>query len=185
MPQKTTAKSGRTVLTLLMGLALVAFLGIAFAQVIASRQPDTTGAAGGAHADGAADGRGGGEVPAGPRAMTTSSKLALGAAGLTLVAVVAGLWLMSWMAAGTGERTIAAFPLSVVTTSPIPPGVSLVQFYVAEEETSTGMPAVVEEPSAESSATTSTLRVPPWRFVPRFPGLLLRLPATRTPDPVK
>jgi RNA polymerase sigma factor (sigma-70 family) len=143
--------------------------------------------AGGAHADGAADGRGGGadEVPAGPRAMTTSSKLALGAAGLTLVAVVAGLWLMSWMAAGTGERTIAAFPLSVVTTSPIPPGVSLVQFYVAEEETSTGMPAVVEEPSAESSATTSTLRVPPWRFVPRFPGLLLRLPATRTPDPVK
>jgi hypothetical protein len=48
MPQNASAKSGRTVLTLLMGLALVAFLGIAFAQVMASRQPDTSGTAGGA-----------------------------------------------------------------------------------------------------------------------------------------
>jgi RNA polymerase sigma factor (sigma-70 family) len=143
------------------------------------------GADGGAGADGAADGRGGGEAPAGSHAMTTSSRLALGAAGLTLVAVVAGLWLMAGAATGTGERTIVAFPLSVVTTSPIPPGVSLVQFYVAEEETVTGASAVAEEPSVESSASTSTLRVPGWRFVPRFPGLLLRMPATRTVDPVK
>jgi plastocyanin domain-containing protein len=47
MPQNTSAKSGRTVLTLLIGLVLVAFLGIAFAQVMASRQPDVAPGGGG------------------------------------------------------------------------------------------------------------------------------------------
>jgi hypothetical protein len=46
MPDATTPKSSRAVITLLMGLALVAFVALAFTQVMASRQPETVQAGG-------------------------------------------------------------------------------------------------------------------------------------------
>jgi RNA polymerase sigma factor (sigma-70 family) len=130
-------------------------------------------------------GGGTGEGPAGSRALSLASTLALSASGVALVALLGGLWLMSGTVAGTGDRSVGAFPLSVVTTAPVPAGVSLMQFYVVEEAPPDAPQSVVGEPSAESSAATGTLAIPSWRFVPRFPLIPLGRLATRTVDPIK
>jgi RNA polymerase sigma-70 factor (ECF subfamily) len=131
-----------------------------------------------------ADGRGGGEDgPAGGRALSLSGKVALASAAAVALVLFAGAWLLSGVETGTGARTIGAFPLSIVTTSPIPPGVSLVPFYTVAEEPPAEVTAAAD--ASPSAPTTQTVTV--------RPGLLLRrpllwrftLPATSTGNVVK
>jgi hypothetical protein len=131
-----------------------------------------------------ADGRGGGEDgPAGGGALSLSGKVALASAAAVALVLFAGAWLLSGVETGTGARTIGAFPLSIVTTSPIPPGVSLVPFYTVAEEPAAEVTAAAD--ASPSAPTTQTVTV--------RPGLLLRrpllwrftLPATSTGNVVK